>query len=153
MDNTDSLCITCTKQDTCAFTSSNTEECGVYVPSEYPDDNPKTLLGMAKPPLRFIPPVAILEMGQAMADGGQKYGLMNYREKHVSSSVYYDAAMRHLLAWWDGEDEASDSGVKHLAHAMACMGILLDAESCGTLNDDRPYPGKIGERIKELTDG
>lgn len=106
-----------------------------------PDDNPKTVLGLRKPPTHAIPPVALLHLGGAMADGEAKYGLMNWRQKRVSASVYYDAAMRHLLAWWDGEDSASDSGCHHLAHVMACMSILLDAEANKTLNDDRPTPG------------
>lgn len=117
----------------------------------YPDDNPKTAIGTTKPPLSCVPPVAIFHMGQAMKDGKEKYGLMNWREHRVSSSVYYDAAMRHLMSWWDGEDRASDSGVHHLAHAMACLAILLDAESTGQLNDDRPIPGMLPEFITANT--
>lgn len=115
---------------------------GVEAPG-YPDDNPKTAIGTKKPPVSVVPPVAVFHLGQAMKDGKEKYGLMNWREKRVSSSVYFDAAMRHLMSWWDGEDRASDSGVHHLAHAMACMAILLDAESIGKLNDDRPLPGNL----------
>lgn len=107
----------------------------------YPDDNPKTVLGVSKPSLSVVPPIAMYHMGQAMRDGKEKYGLMNWREHRVSSSVYYDAALRHLMAWWDGENRASDSGIHHLGHAMACMAIILDAESIGQLNDDRPVLG------------
>jgi len=117
-------------------------------PTSYPDDNPKTAIGVTKPALHVIPPVALLHLGKAMADGKRKYGLMNWREKRVSSSVYYDAALRHLLSWFDGEEVAQDSGVHHLAHAMACMGILLDAQATGNLNDDRPIPGPAADFIK-----
>jgi hypothetical protein len=86
-----------------------------------------------------------------MSDGKAKYGPMNWREKRVTSSVYYNAAMRHLMAWWDGEDLAPDSGVHHLAHAMACLAIVLDAESVGKLNDDRPTPGNFGATVETLT--
>lgn len=119
--------------------------------SGYPDDNPKTALGTAKPSLSVIPPVALFHMGQAMQDGKAKYGLMNWREHKVSSSIYYDAAMRHLMAWWDGENRASDSGVHHLAHAMACLGIILDAEATGQLNDDRPLAGNLPAFLKANT--
>ena len=115
--------------------------------SSYPDDNPKTLIGTTKPTISSIPPVALYHMGQAMADGRQKYGLMNWRDKRVSSSIYYDAALRHLMSWWDGENRAEDSGVHHLAHAMACLGIILVAESSGQLNDDRPTAGMLPEFI------
>ncbi len=87
-----------------------------------------------------------------MADGRRKYGLMNWREKPVSSTIYYDAAMRHLMAWFDGEQTARDSQVHHLGHAMACMAIIMDAEAQGTLNDDRPKPGTFAFLIAEFTD-
>ena len=109
----------------------------------YPDGNPKTAIGMTKPPLSVVPPVAMFHLGQAMQDGERKYGLMNWREHSVSSSVYYNAAMRHIMSWWDGQEKAHDSGVHHLAHAMACMAIILDAQSLGQLNDDRPLVGNL----------
>lgn len=111
--------------------------------SGYPDDNPKTLIGLTKPSLSAIPPIAMFHMGGAMADGRRKYGAMNWREKRVTASIYYDAAMRHLLSWFDGEEMAADSGVHHLGHAMACFAIILDAQATGNLNDDRPTPGNL----------
>lgn len=117
----------------------------------YPDDNPKSVFGLAKPGIRFIPPSALIFLGQAMADGGRKYGLMNWREKKVSSSVYYDAGMRHRMRFWDGEDYDPDSGIHHLAHSMACDAIVLDALVTGNLNDDRPFPGTVSDLIQQLT--
>lgn len=117
----------------------------------YPDDNPKTRIGLTKPSMKAVPPVAMLELGAAMADGCVKYGLMNYREKTVSASVYYDAMMRHLFAWWDGENNASDSGVHHLGHVMACAAILMDADTVDKLNDDRPLPGAAADVIADRT--
>lgn len=114
---------------------------------EPPDDNPKTALGIKKPPFAAIPPVAIVLLGQAMRVGEERYGLMNWREKTVSSSVYYNAMLRHLFAWWDGEDRAADSNLHHLAHVMACCSILLDAASLAKLNDDRPIKGLAGAVI------
>lgn len=116
-----------------------------------PDTNPKTRYGLAKPPLGLIPGTARVLLAQAFADGVAKYGPANWRESPVSASTYVNAAERHLTSWYDGEAVASDSGVHHLAHAAACLLILLDAEANGTLNDDRPPPGKTGELIKQLT--
>lgn len=118
----------------------------------YPDSNPKTLVGITKPPLHAIPPSALLHLGLAMVNGERKYGPFNWRDDPVSFSVYYDAAMRHWLAAWDGEDVAPDSGVLHLGHAMACAAILIDAAACGTLNDDRPkVKGPTPVLIQALT--
>jgi hypothetical protein len=104
----------------------------------YPDGNPKTAVGAVKVPFNAIPVTALIPMGQAMADGLKKYGITNWRDSPVSASVYYNAILRHLFAWQDGEDVAPDSEVHHLGHVMACCAILLDARSLGVLNDDRP---------------
>lgn len=118
----------------------------------YPDDNPKTAVGAKKPPVRSVPPVALLHLGGAMEDGARKYGRFNWRDHRVTSSVYYDAMLRHLLAWWDGEDSAADSRQHHLAHVMACCCILLDAADIGKLNDDRRSDGGAARRIAALTE-
>ncbi len=119
---------------------------------QLPDSNPKTRFGMAKPGIADIPPLAILHLGLAMTDGERKYGRTNWREHAVTASVYYNAAFRHLAAWWDGEEVAPDSLVAHLGHVMACCSILLDAMASGKLIDDRPgVPGKFGDEVKRLT--
>lgn len=113
--------------------------------------NPKTLIGLTKVSLTKVPPVAIAHTAAAMMDGAHKYGAYNFRESDVEAGIYVDAAMRHLLSWYDGEEYAEDSGVHHLGHAMACEAILLDAISTGRLIDDRPSPGQMSELLKALT--
>jgi hypothetical protein len=103
----------------------------------YPDDNPKTALGEAKPKISSTPTIGIREMGKVFELGARKYGRYNWRLHNVSATVYYDAAWRHLSAWFDGENADPESGVSHLAHVMACMTILLDAEAHQTMNDNR----------------
>lgn len=117
-----------------------------------PDDNPKTAFGLKKPAMSSVPPTALIHLSRAMSDGRKKYGHMNWREKKVSSTIYYDAAMRHLMAWFDGEETAEDSGVHHLGHAMACLAIILDASENNNLNDDRPTKGKFAELVKQYTE-
>lgn len=108
----------------------------------YKDNNPKTLVGATKVPLELVPPSAKHYLAEALADGAKKYGPYNWRSAPVSMSIYKAACERHLDAYWDGEDTAHDSGVHHLAHAMACLAIVLDAQSCGMLVDDRPAKGR-----------
>ncbi len=117
----------------------------------YPDDNPKTKFGVQKPSMFNVPVTSLLHLMAAMADGAKKYGPYNWRDKDVSASIYYDAAMRHLMAWIDGEDYAGDSGVHHLGGVMACCAIILDAEAQGTLNDNRPVKGKFSELVEQMT--
>lgn len=122
-----------------------------------PDGNPKTIYGVAKPPLRNVPPAAMMEVGRVMALGAAKYGPMNWRLDPVSYSTYYDAALRHLFSAWDGADVDEESKCLHLAHAAACLMILIDADEGGTLLDDRPAKGVAAEYItthtKALTNG
>lgn len=105
--------------------------------AEHPDTNPKTALGEAKPKISSTPTIAIREMGKVFELGAKKYGRFNWREHKVSSTVYYDAAWRHMAAWFEGEDVDPESGVSHLAHVMACMAILIDAQDKNSLNDNR----------------
>jgi hypothetical protein len=112
---------------------------------KYPDNNPKSLAGASRLPLHLVPPSATHHLAMAMADGARKYGPYNWRESPISVSTYISAAQRHMAAYWDGEQNAKDSGVHHLAHAMACFALLLDAESLSVLIDDRPPKGKAAD--------
>lgn len=100
--------------------------------------NPKDLIGSQKVSLSKLPAVALVHGAHAMMDGARKYGAYNWRAKKVMASIYVDAALRHITAWFEGEELAGDSGVHHLGHAIACCGILLDAQETGNLVDDRP---------------
>lgn len=117
----------------------------------YPDNNPKTTQGLAKAPLHLVPPSVLANLSDAFAEGARKYGPYNWREKSISSSVYYAAVLRHLTAWWDGEDIDPDSqnGSHHLSNAQACLAMLQDAEGLGILNDDRPPPGPMPAELAE----
>lgn len=125
----------------------------IYIADEvdYPEGNPKAAIGATKPSMSVVPPVALLQLSTAMQDGAKKYGAMNWRASGVNALVYYNACMRHLFAWFDGEEKAGDSGVHHLAHAMACLAIIMDAEASQKLTDDRPQAGCAGPMIKALT--
>lgn len=114
-------------------------------------DNPKDRIGVRKPPLHLIPPAAEILEAVVMGLGARKYGAFNWRTADVKASIYIAAARRHLAQWFDGQDDDPESGVSHLAHARACLGILLDALSTGHLVDDRPSPGASAELIEQLT--
>lgn len=111
-------------------------------------ENPKTLIGKTKPSLvSVIPTASFLHLGQVMQLGANKYGPFNWRVKPVPADVYVDAAMRHLLSWFDGEDIDPESGMSHLGHMMACGAILIDAMENGMLKDNRPVKGRTAEMI------
>jgi hypothetical protein len=133
-------------------------ECAVEGASPPPasNTNPKTLTGNSKVPiLSVVPPASIIAQATAMrygaffaprVDGTRGYGPYNWRDQPIEAHIYTDAAMRHLMQWFDGEEGETirdEEGreidhVSHLAFALATIGILLDAKHSGTLIDDRP---------------
>lgn len=113
--------------------------------------DPKAIYGDKKPPLHLIPGTALVQMAVAHGLGAKKYGPYNWRETGVVTSTYIGAAERHLRSWFDGENHDPESGVSHLAHVLASIAILIDAEACGTLIDDRPKPAPTGDLIQQLT--
>lgn len=108
------------------------------------DTNPKDAVGTKKPPMSTVSGPVILEIGTAMLEGARKYGRHNYRVSKVRASVYYDAAFRHLISWYEGEDTDPDSGMSHVTKALASLAVLRDAQINGQLVDDRPPRSKDG---------
>ena len=116
------------------------------------DTNPKDAVGVRKAPMSTVPMGVVFEIGLAMIEGGRKYGRHNYRVAGVLASVYYDAAMRHLAAWWEGADIDPDSGLSHVTKALSSLTVLRDAMMNAKLTDDRPPrlpEGWLAERNAE----
>jgi Domain of unknown function (DUF5664) len=113
--------------------------------------NPKDGIGNTKLPLHLWPTSATAHGSLALLDGMLKYGRLNWRGTDVRASVYVGALMRHAAEWMEGQTADPKSGLHPLAHALACIAILLDAEAAGTLVDDRNYPGGYAELAEALT--
>ena len=111
---------------------------------EFKDSNPKDSVGCTKPPLHCIPMPVLFEVGMGMYEGGWKYREANWRVIGVRASIYFDAAMRHLTAWWDGEDIDPASKIHHISKVMSCLAVLRDCQmqaengSGVSYKDDRP---------------
>jgi len=119
--------------------------------AEKKDTNPKDAVGVRKVPMSTVPAPVLMEVGLAMLEGARKYGRHNYRDAGVRASVYYDALMRHIAAWWEGEDIDPDSGLSHIVKAIACLVVLRDSMFRGNWVDDRPPEVKEGWQ-KELNE-
>lgn len=102
------------------------------------DTNPKDACGTKKVQMSTVPAEVLLEVAVALTEGARKYGRHNYREIGVRGSVYYDATLRHLMAWWEGEDIDPDSDLSHITKAITSLIVLRDAMINEKWTDDRP---------------
>ena len=123
--------------------------------SQTKPSNPKDSVGIRKAPMSTVPAPVLFEIGLAMLEGARKYGRHNYRAVGVRTSVYYDAFMRHVAAWWEGEDVDPASGLPHLSKAAACLVVLRDSIRRGNCTDDRPPKVEDGwiEKLNKLAEG
>ena len=85
----------------------------------------------------LLPFDAIRLAVKVMTIGADKYGDYNWA-KGLAYSRVFAAAMRHLTAWWGGEERDPETGYSHLAHALCCVLFLLAYELRGMRDfDDR----------------
>lgn len=75
--------------------------------------------------LSLVPVRCLTQIVQVLEFGAKKYKEDNWQTVPDAQRRYYDAAIRHLTAWWDGEKLDSESNMPHLAHAACCVIFLL----------------------------
>ena len=86
----------------------------------------------------LIPPEAVFALARVLTYGAAKYEDRNW-EKGMAWSRPYAALMRHMLAWWGGEDKDPETRYSHLWHALCCVVFLVAYEEWGMDEfDDRP---------------
>lgn len=77
-----------------------------------------------KPQIHQVPSCVITGIAEVLAFGEAKYGKWNW-QKGNKFSVPYDSAMRHLLAFNEGQDLDDESKMNHLKHALCNVAMLL----------------------------
>ena len=89
--------------------------------------------------MSLIPQEALNRVLKRYLDGSEKYGENNWT-KGMPLSVYYDSAMRHLTAWFAGE-ENEDHAAAAVWNIMCAMWTEDNADihtaSEGEFLDDR----------------
>jgi len=89
-----------------------------------------------KLPVNLLSSEALLQTAAVLKFGADKYSEHNWRQGFAWSRPLA-AAMRHIMAFNDGEDKDPESGLSHLAHAMCCIMFLLEFEKTHRELDDR----------------
>jgi hypothetical protein len=84
----------------------------------------------------LLPPEMLEQAAQVLAYGALKYNDNNWA-KGASWGRYFSAMMRHMWAWWRGENNDPETGYSHLAHAACCLGFLMAYQQRNIGEDDR----------------
>jgi hypothetical protein len=101
-----------------------------------------------KLPLHLLPPEMLEAVAEVLDFGASKYAPRNW-ELGMDWSRPYAALLRHMLAWWGGEDKDPETGLSHLAHAGCCIGFLITYERRNAGRDDRPRHEKSDADIEQ----
>lgn len=96
--------------------------------------------------LELLPMRPLEDIGIALTFGATKYSDHNWL-KGMPWSRIWGALLRHLFAWWRGEDKDAETGLSHLAHAGCCLLFLMEYECHHQDRDDRPH--KLMKQWKE----
>lgn len=88
--------------------------------------------------LRFdlIPPELLEQTALVLTYGAAKYTPRNW-EKGMNWGRVFGALMRHMWAWWRGQDKDAETGFSHLSHAACCIAFLIAYEHRCIGSDDR----------------
>ncbi len=89
-----------------------------------------------KPDYSLLPSEWLEEVAKAFMYGAKKYSRHNYLTG-MEWSRMHAAAMRHLWKWWRGEEIDPETGIHHIGHAGACLGMLYMHIHHGLGTDNR----------------
>jgi hypothetical protein len=78
-----------------------------------------------KPRWSLLPAGTVQQIIAVLEFGAAKYTENNWQYVDRGPERYYDALMRHVHAWRDGEKNDQESGLHHLAHAGCCLLFML----------------------------
>jgi hypothetical protein len=92
----------------------------------------------------LLPFAAIEDVARVGTFGAGKYGERSWHG--LSASRLFGAALRHLWAWWRGEDLDPETGLPHLAHAGCCVLMLAEQMIDRPGSDDRPNVRNVTRR-------
>ena len=96
-----------------------------------------------KPPLGLLSTYALTETAKVLAFGAEKYAEDNWRQG-LSYRRLVSAALRHILAFNEGQDEDPETELPHLAHAMCMIMFALELSATNPDLDDRyKHQGEI----------
>lgn len=85
----------------------------------------------------LLPLDGVEDIVKILEFGAKKYGVDNWKYLENGNERYFDALIRHLVAWKKGETVDSESGLNHLAHAGCNILFLLHLSKQDETSKDR----------------
>lgn len=85
----------------------------------------------------LFPVEALEEITKVLNFGASKYAPRSW-EAGMAWGRLYAAVLRHMTAWFIGEEYDKESGISHLAHAGCSIVFLLTYARRNSGTDDRP---------------
>lgn len=99
--------------------------------------------------MHLLDPQAVELIAEVFGYGQGKYGAWNWKGG-ISYSRLFSAILRHLWAFWRGEDLDPETGKPHLAHA-GCGIIMLLWHSMNRKDlDDRYRPSELPSTVLKV---
>jgi len=89
-----------------------------------------------KPRLTLVNRQCLEGIARAMEYGAKKYDVNNYK-KGMEWTRLLDSAMRHLVAFSNGESNDPESGLSHIDHLGANVNMLMYYINKNVGTDDR----------------
>lgn len=89
-----------------------------------------------KPDYSLLTSAMLEPMTRALMYGEGKYSRGNFKAGFENIRLT-SAALRHIFAYLDREEQDPESGISHLGHAMAALAMLLDNIAEGVSSDVR----------------
>lgn len=83
---------------------------------------------LGKVPLDLLPMSALIEVGEILKFGAEKYAPYNWA-KGMSYSRLIAASLRHIFAFNQGQDLDPETNRSHIAHALCCLLFLMEYEA------------------------
>lgn len=85
----------------------------------------------------LLPFDSVAKIVEVLEFGAKKYTARNW-ELGFAYSRIFNSLQRHLIAWFQGEDNDPETGLSHMAHAACNTLFLLTFISRKVGEDDRP---------------
>lgn len=73
----------------------------------------------------LLPYDALSSVVRVMMAGSKKYSDFNWQKIDDIPGRYFDACMRHLTQWRQGETIDGETGESHLSHAVCCLLFMI----------------------------